>query len=109
MTITLDSALSGVTQDYLVLSGKGAGVIIDGSNLPDAEFRSGIEVISAVSVTVEGLEIVNFPGAGIVLAQSADSLVQGNDLHGNELGGGTWDAGATRNVIRSFCRRMGLR
>lgn len=101
VTITLDSALPGVTQDYLVLSGKGAGVIIEGSNLPDAEFRSGIEVISAVSVTVEGLEIVNFPGSGIVLAQSADSLVQGNVLRGNELGLGTWDAGAARNLIRS--------
>ncbi|MGE0570288.1 MAG: hypothetical protein AB7P25_04270 [Dehalococcoidia bacterium] len=58
------SALPPITRENATIDGSASGVVIDGSNLGDAE--DGL-VLEGASATVRGIEVVGFPGACIVL------------------------------------------
>lgn len=106
VSIMLDDVLPGIFADHLTITGEGSGVILDGTNLPETHL-TGIEVVSAVSVTIEGLEITGFHGAAIGLPKATDCLVRNNLLWGNNIGVLVSDGDASGNVIKDNESRDG--
>jgi hypothetical protein len=95
-TIYISSELPYIDQGNLTIDASNAGVIINGSNIPEGEWASGLEINSNGN-TVQGLQIINFsPGAGISLVGQAQNNTIGGDYsvgsgpigQGNLLGGG---------------------
>jgi len=111
VTISLTSGLPDITQGNLTIDASNAGVILDGSNIPE-QFVPALEILSDGN-TIQGLQIVNFsPGAGIVLAGGAQNntiggdrsigsgpLGQGNLVAYGDIGIGLWDYGTSFNTI----------
>ena len=75
-TIALDSVLPEITQGGLTIDGSGAGVIVDGSGTPADTV--GISITSNLN-TVKGLQILNFPGAGVAISGGAKDNTIGGD------------------------------
>ncbi len=110
VTITLASRLPTITQDGLTIDASNAGVILDGSAAGEGA-TPGLD-IRANSVTVRGLQIVNFAGCGIELRGQNNTIGgdrqtgsgpfgQGNLISGNSVCGiGMWDATTAYNTIQ---------
>jgi hypothetical protein len=94
----------------LTIDASDAGVILDGGNIPEETWAPGLEVQSDGN-TILGLQIINFPGAGIAVSGRGQnntiggdrgiglgSLGQGNLTSGNDIGIGLWDE-ASLNTI----------
>ena len=109
-TIYLTSSLLGISQGNLAIDASNAGVILDGSNIQEG-WIGGLEIISGGN-TIQGLQVVNFSGAGIVLSGGAQNntiggdrsigsgpLGQGNLASGNNIGIGIWGDGTSSNTI----------
>ena len=64
VTISLQSGLPAITAGPLTIDASNAGVILEGSG---ASYSSGLRISGADSVTIRGLQIVNFRGYGIEL------------------------------------------
>lgn len=110
-TIFVTSILPGINQGNLTIDASNAGVILDGSNIPE-EWAAGLQ-ISSDGNTIQGLQIVNFsPGAGIVISGGAQNnmiggdrsfgsgpLGQGNLTSGNNIGIGLWGDSTSFNTI----------
>jgi parallel beta-helix repeat protein len=78
--IMLQSALPALSQGAVTLDASGAGVILDGSATTSAV---GITVASD-SNTIRGLQILNFPAGGLLLAEGSDgNTVEGNVISSN--------------------------
>lgn len=78
-TIYLTSGLAPITQGNLTVDASNAGVILDGSNIQEGGWASGLE-ISSDGNTIQGLQIVSFsPGAGVSLVGQARKNTIGGD------------------------------
>lgn len=108
-TIYLNSNLPPVIQGNLTIDSSNTGVIVDGSHL--SEFVAVLDILSNGN-TIQGLQFVNSPGAGIVLSGGAQSniiggdrniglglLGQGNLVSNTNTGIGLWDNGTSFNTI----------
>ena len=110
-TIYVSSELPLISQGNLTIDASNAGVILDGSNIPE-DFMPCLQIISDGN-TVQGLQIVNFsPGAGIVLSGGAQNnmvggdrsigsgpLGQGNLTSSGDIGIGLWGDGTSFNTV----------
>jgi len=107
-TIYLTSGLPPLTQGNLTIDASNAGVILDGTNAR-GEWVVGLPIHSDGN-TVQGLQIVNFSGAGIQLigqhnkvggdrSQGNGPTGQGNLLSGNADGIGIEGASTAHNQI----------
>ena len=65
-TITLQSELPAIAADYITIDASDAGVILAGDLL--ADYDDGLTLMDTMSVTIQGLAIVNFPSDGIVVS-----------------------------------------
>jgi hypothetical protein len=85
-TIHLSSSLPDISQGGLTVDGSAAGVILEGGNLVGDAV--GLRVVSAGN-TIRGLEILDFPGGGMLLSSiAAENTVEGNviSLNGGSCG-----------------------
>jgi hypothetical protein len=109
ITISPSSDLPQITQGYLTIDASNAGVILDGNQLPSDTWIPGLEIVSDGN-TIRGLQVTNFTGTGIVVAQGRDNTIggersigvgptgQGNLSSGNDFGIGLWDF-AVNNLV----------
>jgi len=74
--IALASALPTITVNGLTIDGSNAGVVLDGSGL---SVGAGLVVSGVGNVTIRGLQVLNFPGDGILLLDGAHDCVIGGD------------------------------
>jgi parallel beta-helix repeat protein len=96
-TIYLTGGLPPVSQGNLTIDASEAGVILDGSRIPEG-WNSGIEVHSN-SNTIRGLQVVGFSGAGIVISGGQNNLIEKNISCGNDYGIGLWGTETSNNTI----------
>ncbi len=108
-TIALATELPEISQKYVTIDASNAGVILDGTNVPQGD---GLRITGA-HCTVMGLTITHFPRMGIELSADfcqigGNRLIgsgpcgQGNVLSGNKLYGahmGGWYNTATGNFV----------
>ena len=97
VTIYLTGGLPPVSQGNLTIDASEAGVILDGSRIPEG-WNSGIEVQSN-SNTIRGLQVVGFSGAGIVISGGQNNLIEKNISCGNDYGIGLWGTETSNNTI----------
>ena len=76
VTIVLTSELPPITQGNLTIDASDAGVILDGTNLPEGS--DGLR-ISSSSNTIKGLQILHFARYGIALSDDASYNTIGGD------------------------------
>ena len=94
-TISVLTPLPSITVDSLTIDGSNAGVIINGSQLSSG---SGFELLEVDNVTIQGLQIVNFPWVGIdILINTTNALIGGDRNvgagplgQGNLISGNAW-------------------
>jgi hypothetical protein len=110
--IYLTTSLPFISQGNLKIDASNAGVILDGSNIQEGEWVSGLE-ISSDGNTIQGLQIVSFsPGAGVSLVGQAQKnsiggdrsigagpIGQGNLVSNGGIGIRICDASASFNTI----------
>ncbi len=77
-TIVVASALPEISQGNLTIDASSAGVILDGSRLNNGSDAAGL-VIASNGNNVHGLQIVNFPGPGIILLPGSQNNLIGGD------------------------------
>ncbi len=109
VTISVTSGLPQISQGYLTIDAGDAGVILDGSLLPPDSWTPGLEIVSDGN-TIRGLQVINFTGTGLVVAQGQDNTIggdrrigagptgQGNLSSSNDFGIGLWDF-ASHNIV----------
>ena len=110
VTIFLSSELPPINQGHLILDASNAGVILDGRNIA-GDFVPGLQVMSNGNI-VQGLQVIHFTGAGIVLSGGAQNNIvggdrgigvgpvgQGNLTSDNTMGIGLWDEDTSFNTI----------
>ena len=109
-TIYLNNELPCINQGNLTIDASEAGVILDGSNILEVEWASGLVIFSNDNI-IQGLQIINFSGAGINLDGAHHNTIggdrsvgsgpigQGNLISGNSDGIGL--NGASDNIIAS--------
>jgi parallel beta-helix repeat protein len=113
---TIQLALTGgvlphIIQDDITIDASNAGVILDGSALQDDDSLNGLEIESDGNV-VKGLQIVDFPGIGLVICGGSYNTIggdrrvgdgpigEGNLVSGNHLGIFLCDAAeGSHNII----------
>jgi parallel beta-helix repeat protein len=109
-TITLSSELPHITQGNVTVDASNAGVILDGSGAP--AHTAGLHITSNANA-VRGLQILRFPGHGVVISGNAQNntvggdravgsgpMGQGNLISGNGGNGVVvYGAGADHNTI----------
>jgi len=96
-TIYISSELPGISLGYLTIDASNAGVILDGSKIPEG-WNSGIGVYSNGN-TIRGLQVLGFSGAGIVIGSGQDNLIENNISCGNDYGIGLWGTETSGNTI----------
>lgn len=93
--ISLVTPLPTITTDSLTIDGSEAGVIVNGSQLTSG---SGFELTGVDSVTIRGLQILNFPWVGVDILSDTTNAVIGGDRNsgagplgqGNLISGNAW-------------------
>jgi hypothetical protein len=80
-TITVTSTLQ-ITQGHLTIDASNAGVILDGSELPRDTGIPGLEIVSDGNV-IRGLQVINFPGPGIVAVGCHTNTIGGDRSTGS--------------------------
>ena len=108
VTITLASQLPSLTQGNLTIDASNVGVILDGSATPSD--TSGLHIASSGNA-IRGLQILHFPGDGIEILGTDNTIGgdrtlgsgptgQGNVISANGSAGiSIWGEGSTNNVI----------
>jgi hypothetical protein len=81
-TILLASGLPPLSQGGLMIDASNAGVILDGRNIVGGEWVCGLTIVSDHN-TIQGLKIVNFSGAGILLEGANHNTVGGDRTTGS--------------------------
>lgn len=99
--IAITSALPWLSQGYVTIDASNAGVVLDGS-LIQGGWTPGLTIDSEGN-TVQGLQIINFTGAGIILWETAPHNIIGGDPHN---GSGPFGQG---NLIGGNSDGIGLR
>jgi hypothetical protein len=79
-TIRLDTVLPRITRDNITIDASNAGVILDGAALSDP-FEAGIQINSRGNA-VKGLQIMNFPNAGILITGNGGNVIGGDRSRG---------------------------
>ncbi|MGD2147990.1 MAG: right-handed parallel beta-helix repeat-containing protein [Anaerolineae bacterium] len=117
VTISIMSELPALEVGNLTLDASNAGVILDGSAVSGG-WVSGLQIISSDSNIVRGLQVSNFPGAGISISGGRYNTIggdrrigdgpsgQGNVATRNGMGIGLWwngVTGASFNTISGNC------
>jgi parallel beta-helix repeat protein len=110
-TIHLQTTLPPLTQGNISIDASDAGVVLDGTGLPQEFDSTGLDIYSD-SNTLRGLQIAGFHGAGVVIAGGAKRNViggdrsfgmgpsgQGNVLAENGFGIALWGEGTSQNQI----------
>jgi parallel beta-helix repeat protein len=77
-TIFITSGLPQITQGNLTIDASDAGVILDGNSIPAEADVTGLSIASEWNI-VRGLQIINFPGAGIWLNSGSHHNIIGGD------------------------------
>jgi parallel beta-helix repeat protein len=77
-TIALVSPLPQLAQGQMTIDASKVGVILEGSQLPDEEVVHGLVITSSDNV-VRGLQVLHFPGIGIVIENGAQHNTVGGD------------------------------
>ena len=96
-TIVITSQLPQISQGHLTIDASDAGVILDGSQLPEDTWLPGLEIVSDGN-TIRGLQVINFTGTGIVVAFHGRNNTIGGDRN---IGvGPTGQAGVEQVVAR---------
>ena len=96
-TIRVLSALPDLIYTSFTIDASSAGVVLDGRSAPPS--AAGL-VVRSDSSSVIGLQILWFPGGGIVLEAGADhNTVQGNLISGNNGTAGIEVLGAGNSVL----------
>jgi hypothetical protein len=102
--------LPQLTEGYLTIDASDAGVILDGSQLPRPSFITGLEIVGSDGNTIRGLQVMNFTGTGLVIADGRNNTIggdrniglgptgQGNLTSDNDFGIGIWSS-APNNVV----------
>jgi len=109
-TIYPRSEIPPISCGHLTIDASNAGVIIDGTHVP-GDWNNGLQVYSDNNV-IQGLQIVNFKGAGIAVCGSIRGntiggdravgngpLGQGNLLSGNAIGIDLCESGNSGNCV----------
>ena len=78
VTISITSELPHIQQGNLTIDASNAGVILDGSKAPDT-WVSGLQIVMSNANTIRGIQISNFPGAGISISGDAKDNMIGGD------------------------------
>jgi CSLREA domain-containing protein len=73
-TINILSSLPSIGSDTII-DGSNAGVTLDGSGTPEG--TTGLVIDGTSNVVIKGLQILNFPGDGIVLQNGASNNIIG--------------------------------
>lgn len=96
--INLISALPALTQGNLTIDASTTGVILNGSSLPEGE--NGLVITSNGNV-IKGLQILFFPGNGVIIKNGAkNNIIGGNRTVGTgPLGEGNLISGNRGNGI----------
>lgn len=82
-TIQLATQLPHLKVSGVVIDASDAGVILDGSRL-SGQFDSGLEIESPSSGnTIRGMQIVNFPSAGIFIGGGGGNVIGGDRSRGS--------------------------
>lgn len=86
-TITLSSELPTIITDGLTIDGTGTNVVFDGQQLSGTE--DGISISNANNVTIQSIQIKNFPGNGVHLRNDAQNNIIGpyNTIANNNSNG----------------------
>jgi uncharacterized repeat protein (TIGR01451 family) len=80
VTIALQDNLGGIWQGNLTIDASEAGVILDGSGVADGSAL----VIDSDENVIKGLQILNFPGAGVgICCGVKHNVIGGNRTRGN--------------------------
>ena len=97
VTIPLRSGLPTIIANAMTIDASNAGVILDGNGASDT---SGLHIEGADSVTIRGLQVLNFRGYGIELNKAARNAVIGGSrttgaapLGQGNLISGNWEDG----------------
>jgi parallel beta-helix repeat protein len=96
-TIHVGSVLPPISQGHLTVDANDAGVILDGSGIPEG-WNGGIEIYSSNN-TIRGLLVVGFSGVGIVIGIGQGNLIESNTSYGNDYGIGLWGTDTTVNTV----------
>lgn len=81
-TIQVETPLPHLTVSDVVLDASNAGVILDGSRL-SGQFESGLEIaFTSKRNTIRGLQILNFPSAGIFISGDGGNVIGGDRSKG---------------------------
>lgn len=75
------SPLPRITRDRITIDASNAGVILDGSAL-SGQFDSGLSIASSGN-TVKGLQILDFPNAGITITGNGGNTIGGDRGRGS--------------------------
>jgi hypothetical protein len=111
-TIHVDSGeLPHIHVSNLTLDASNAGVILDGSQIPD-EWVAGLQIVSSEGNKIMGFQISHFPGPGIAISgESKHNVIggdrgvgagpygQGNLLSNNMIGVDLSTEGTTLNTV----------
>ena len=107
--IFVTSELPLISQGNITIDASNAGVILNGSNIPPEGWEAGFQITSDGN-TIQGLQIIDFPGAGIAVSGGHHNniggdrsiglgpLGQGNLVSGNDIGIGLW-GNASLNTV----------
>jgi hypothetical protein len=112
VTISITSMLPDNFPNHLMLDASNAGVVLDGSLL-SGDWQRGLAMADCEGITIRGLKIANFSGAGIDITGDARNNViggdrntgagpfgQGNQFIHNAIGVSLATPGTTRNIIK---------
>jgi len=107
--ILLKAELPAIACGGLTIDASNAGIVIGGSDVP-GDWSNGLQVYSSHN-TVMGLQVVDFAGSGIVVAQGTNNTIggdrsegsgpigRGNLVSGNSIGIDLCDVGTSDNRI----------
>jgi parallel beta-helix repeat protein len=98
-TIYLHSTLPDMAQGYVTIDADMAGVILDGSNIPEG-WNSAIQVLSNNNI-IRGLTLINLSGAALQISGGQNNLIEGNVAGNSDFGIGMWGANASGNRLKA--------
>jgi len=108
-TIYLTSELPHISQGDITIDASNAGVILDGSNILEGEWVTGLTILFDGN-TIQGLQIINFTGSGIAACGGHNNTIggdrrtgegpigQGNLTSNNGIGFNLCDRGSHNTV-----------